>query len=786
MSQAKSAVSTMGSLAMGQSAFVGVDGDSDAQIDAARAAALQHSAAEDLQHMDAQSIVAVQNLLQHGDTLGLWATPQHWLVVSFKRRAVDGTAVDLRERIIDHLPQELQREVQTSAPQTPAGRALFNDLELAVLVMTRYLLLLRMGPVGMKRAKFQPLDVSTVFRLAYAQLPPLFARALAKRSKLAIAGAVTGLPGAGNDHFTELHLLSPLEHEDLTGLSEAARKSAIGECKRMHMLQEMGLWGDVPSLQGPSKAKAMTGQRQFNEAAGEVDSHQPLPDEYVALMGRRSLWLMQDLAPNLFDIGRAMVQLWVDSACSGHAPDTVQNDRYRNVPSILAGHIWKDHEGRAFEAPPFELNLPKETATQRAARSKSSGPAAEEVVWPPRGTRDIVALFGVVQMAHFFILALSMGARQSETLDLRRDAMTRDVDGRPVIRGKDGGFIRGRTFKLEQSKTGRVRDWLLPDIAVRAFEQQVRLVQLVEQIGPLRPRNSTDATPARTSTHLWTQASAGGKSNTSKPLLDINKALATYARALGLDAAPGGQNLRSHRFRKTLARLVALALTQAPKLLMDVFGHKSIEMTLYYILTDKDLRTEIETVERELRVMRAKEVVQCMVDADTAQTVAQPDRLAGYGGLAAHKIQEAVQTYRHGVLRRGEEFGADNVVELAELLTFQGKAWEQVRHGVVCTKVPGQAGPCNKGVGRPEPSKCQSSCNHRLEEAFLREDVDGAIKDALNAFEDDQSKGEELSAAFWAGQIRAHVPRFADLSDKWMRHPTVRYLFNEIPQEVGV
>jgi hypothetical protein len=155
---------------------------------------------------------------------------------------------------------------------------------------------------------------------------------------------------------------------------------------------------------------------------------------------------------------------------------------------------------------------------------------------------------------------------------------------------------------------------------------------------------------------------------------------------------------------------------------------------------------------------------------------------AGYGGLAAYTIKETVRACQRNEHRQGKQFGADSVMELAELLTFQGKAWEQVRHGVICTKVPGQSGPCNKGVGKPEPSKCQSGCNHRLEESFLRDDVDSSIREALRQFESAQSSGEELSAAFWAGQVRAHLPRFAGLRDKWLLNSVVRSLFENAPE----
>jgi hypothetical protein len=211
---------------------------------------------------------------------------------------------------------------------------------------------------------------------------------------------------------------------------------------------------------------------------------------------------------------------------------------------------------------------------------------------------------------------------------------------------------------------------------------------------------------------------------------------------------------------------------------MDVFGHRSIEMTMYYILTDKDLRAEIEVVSRELRVMRAKEVVEKMVEADTAGITAGVAEYGGYGGPAAVSIHHAIETHREQLHRRGTDWGLETSRELAELLTLQGKAWELVRPGVMCTKFAGEAGPCNKSKGRPEPSKCLSHCSHRLEETFLHEDVDGTISEVVEAYEQALANNETLTAAHWAAQVRAHVPRFADLHDKWIANPTVAALMN--------
>jgi hypothetical protein len=235
----------------------------------------------------------------------------------------------------------------------------------------------------------------------------------------------------------------------------------------------------------------------------------------------------------------------------------------------------------------------------------------------------------------------------------------------------------------------------------------------------------------------------------------VNEFLRNLVDSLGLTEKPGGLNLTTHRFRKTVARLVALALVGAPKILMDLFGHKTIEMTLYYILTDPDLQAEIRQVVEEVTIMRAKTAI---------------EDIEHYGGLAAKKISDMVNRER---VRLGKDLGAEDIRELAEILTMNGQAWEMPRPGVICTKLPGSTGPCNKKIGHPEPSRCTPICNHRLEEAYLRKDVDGSIAESVKHYEAERCAQNELMQEFWAGQILTHLKRFDDLCKKWSNHPTV-------------
>jgi integrase len=557
------------------------------------------------------------------------------------------------------------------------------------------------------------------------------------------------------------NFLSDLTPEDLEPLTQNARRKVLQEWKRMEMLGHLGLWSDVPTLSVRSLAQAMTGPVRYSEAPPKRNAHLPLPDDYVAQLGSRGLWLIFDLAPNLLKIGEQFVHVWELTDKPHLAPDTIRNTRSNAAREILENFKWRDSKGTLIEKPPFALYLPK--AHGFGARG-DRGDEAGEHRWPPRNYRDFMGLAGALQAAHLTVGLLSMGPRRSEILSLERSCVAYAPDGRR--------YADGRTFKLVERHEGELRDWLLPEVAVTAFEQQVRLVTLCEKVSSLSPQAVAQPEIEPGARHLWGRISAAYMSDANVPLTDVNPTLISYARMLGLDIAPGGQNLRSHRFRKTLARLVALALTQAPRLLMEIFGHRSLEMTLYYILADKELRAEIETVSRELRIMRATTVVEKMVEAD----VVAGDELGGYGGPAAASIHKAIEVQRQQMHRQGKDWEISSTAELAELLTLQGTAWEQVRPGVICTKFPGESGPCNRSKGRPEPSKCRTDCGHRLEEAFLREDINGAIHDSLAAYAQAIADNESLTASHWAAQIRAHVPRFRDLQKKWMGHPTVKAL----------
>ncbi|MDP1671393.1 MAG: hypothetical protein Q8L63_04830, partial [Alphaproteobacteria bacterium] len=93
-------------------------------------------AIENLQHLSVEEALLCQSILGHGNVLGVWETPKETFghVDTYLRK------VDFRARINDFLPETLKDH--------PVLPTLLGE---ALLYLTRYALLLRVGPVGMAK-----------------------------------------------------------------------------------------------------------------------------------------------------------------------------------------------------------------------------------------------------------------------------------------------------------------------------------------------------------------------------------------------------------------------------------------------------------------------------------------------------------------------------------------------------------------------------------------------------------------------------------------------------------
>jgi len=723
--------------------------------------ALAHTSLADVQHLSPDGLRTLKVILGHGSEPGRWHTPSRW---NSARVPAALTDINLRQRIV-HCLCKLQHQVGSSerlhGDDLLTGCNASRLVDAATLQFERFLVLCRLAKSGIgKRGLGRSLAPSTIIEHAYSILPWLFAAAVLR------AIENNGLGGARlGDEVDGSGIMAQLSVNDLKSLSPRVQEAAVVELERMRRFARDGLWSDLPSITViSSSATPVAGPRLAPRRQPRRDTHLPLPDDYVAALGQRCIWLIRSVGPMLLLLASQILEVLNRKPASLKRRDSTEARRLSEIEGRILEFRWVDDNGNFIDASPFELHL--RTVGNRHGRFP--------VRWPPQSAIEVVALLRVVQAAHVFVVLLSMGSRKSEVLSLRRDCVQYSPANAPNALGK--------TFKLVRRHDGEWREWPLPDLAIKAIEQQRRLVSVAERI--CEPLLHMDAIappiPSVEPTHLWAQIGIGSNSNAALEMRDCASSLKTLVRAFNLDSRPGGQYVRPHRLRKTIARLAALALTQAPKVLADVFGHRSIEMTLYYILEDKGLQAEVERVSRELRVMRAKDVVATMVAAEDVDDRITP--YAGYGGPAAATLQNAVQVHRNRLHQAGKRWNASSTAELATILTLNGTAWQLVRRGVICTKFPGtESGPCNQSKGHPEPSKCQSDCRHRLEEQFLRNDVDGAISQSLESYEAAGRTGDLFMQEYWATQVRAHLGRFDDLREKWMQNEAVKLLINTPP-----
>jgi integrase len=529
-------------------------------------------------------------------------------------------------------------------------------------------------------------------------------------------------------------LLARLSSNDVLAMPRAP--VLLGELRRVQRFVAQGLWADAPTTAELGEIEdsiAETVERARIVKKTKGGTFKPLPDDFVAEAGWRLIWVIEHLGPSIVECGRELIRIRRSVDRSEDASAQVVAARLQKLSTeFLSSYRWLAPNGKEISEIPFDVQI-----------TRSFGEGSAEFEWPPRMYVDFLRLLWVLQDAHMFVFLLSTGGRISETLSLEPNCV---VSVEP-----DKETVQGRTYKLVFSSAGEKREWPLPTLALEAIQQQVKLSEVITALGEMKKTRARQ--PAADS--IW--VSGNGAQWRELPTKRLTKTI----RAIGIVDMLGAKWLNSHRFRKTLARIVALALVGAPKILMDLFGHKSIEMTLHYMTTDPQLRAEIKEVARAQTIMFAENAIH------------EAEKNGGGGGS---RLRAALRKER---ARLGRDFGEDDIRQLAETLTDNGTTWMLVRPGVICTKSVGQAGPCNRSLGRPEPSRCRSKCDHRLEEAALRDDVDRSLEEDVGYLADALRQDDEIQAEMWRGQVLTHLPRFEDLRVKWSTHPVVANLLGK-------
>jgi integrase len=674
---------------------------------------------ESLQHLDPESAQRCQSILGHGGTYGIWETPEAiipHMPSSFRR-------LDLRRRIAAFLPDKM--------PTSPALDAL---LDKGVLWLTRLALLMRMGPAGVgRRAKFKALDASTIAITLFTYL-----------SKLVALGVTRRLECAGK---SSTGFVDALTADDLRELWKD--RYCRVELMRLAQLQGLHLWSDAPApWEFKDKTTAVRGARHPREPQQKSAPFPAIPDDYLAAMGPRVLWLIKDLGPNLIHLLDTLPKLLEPGK-------TRATNIGVSIAHYFGANVWRDRNGQVIERPPFKL---------KHGKSNHWDPSQDDgFEWPPRHWSSVKALAVTLQSAHLWIVLLIMAARIGEVATLPRDCIEFARDGQP--------YANGKTYKPSRALTGREREWPMPEILVEVLVQQVKLVLASELLARIIMDRGEMDDLIGDSTHLWASLGSSSLADATEKLKIYGENLETLARRIGLTHKPGGKNLHPHRFRGTLARLAGLAIDGSQKVLMLLLGHEDITTTLGYMQADPAFAKEVDDVTRELRILRGEALIE---DMRAAMRDSNSLPYGGHGGGGAPVFADAVRAYEEELHRTGEDWGVDTARELSVLLTNNGESARLISAHVVCTKVAGEIGLCSKKKGAIVASNCQTECHNRIEDKIGRRDTERVIPILVQHAQQNAADNNWLPLQRDKKQLEQELKRYDDIGAQWRDKPEVR------------
>lgn len=688
-----------------------------------RVAALNRFKVDEFQHLPPAELLLAQSVAGHGDEWGIWKTPK---TISPGKQAPYYRSIDLVKRLRDYLANE-------PVPSVP--EALLDVLvDGGVQCLTRFALLLRLAPIAQFKTNNRRLKPSTIAERLYMDGPKILARAIRRKAER---------PDAHG-------LLACLTEEDARELGKD-KKTRI-ELERLGTLAARGWWSDLlpqPEFTRTTNPRGPRQARAPEEIAGE---YKPIPDQYLAEIGPRILWLIRDLGPNLLPMLEDLAACMESLDWSGMTKDKLIDD-YGVITKFIARHLrehpWMDRAGK-----PLQPDFPLMTG----ARNK------DRFELPPRSYQQLQILSVTLQAAHLFVTLLTCAGRIGEVETLPRSCVTIARDG--------NDYLQGWTYKLSGNLFGDARQWPAPVVLVMALGQQARLAAVWSR---LPPGKLEDGLPKAPPVHqaLWLALGSGGNSSAADPMGGGSEALLALAKRVGMDPKPGGINLHPHRFRKTIGRLAGIALFNSPLVLKRLFGHKSIEMTIHYILCDPVIRTEAEAVLRELRILNCAEALE-----EVREALAAGAPLPGHGGAPAARLVEAVQDHEARLAKVGRVWADGSAYELAYLMTANGQGWRFIQKNIVCTKVPGEDGLCRKkrNRGEPDTSNCKPECGNRIVLALERRDAGEVVESYLDVARKARDDEQYMVCYEAMHRFSEQLDTFPDIKAQYLADPEVQSL----------
>lgn len=341
--------------------------------------------------------------------------------------------------------------------------------------------------------------------------------------------------------------------------------------------------------------------------------------------------------------------------------------------------------------------------------------------WPLQTVLALKRMLMLCQTANAMIVLASTGMRIGELIAIERHA---------VFQNDGAWYLSGKQFKAISSPFGQERHWPLPSIAVQALQAQTRLAEIFA-VGKM----------------LWVMFS-GKDSIESTPSLDHS--IRNFGKCVGLadgrSLADLDGDLSPHRFRYTVARLVALTMTGGSQVLYDVLGHRDLDVTLGYALRDPALHEDIDKIRVEAKA------------AQSTELITHAESLGGAGGKMLRGIKA-------DFLSRSGKASLDTD-DLAQAATILGNV-EIVRQGVLCTAQPLERGACSSQLGIRDHGACTPECSHRLETAAYVADRKRKVSFILAEIE----TADVLAKGFYRNQLFTNFIAAPELIDEFSADP---------------
>lgn len=259
------------------------------------------------------------------------------------------------------------------------------------------------------------------------------------------------------------------------------------------------------------------------------------------------------------------------------------------------------------------------------------------------------------------LILATTGMRRSEVMGLRSGCVSQD---------ESGCWLSFTVFKTSPFSQGDAKRIPIPDVTAQAV---LVLEQVCEEARRYGEHDYLFATVTRQ--HF------GSRTHGAYP----ERACQRVALAVDVET-----NVHPHRFRKSLAMYMIYQDPQSIELIRQLFSHKSLKMTLRYILSLPSIHAEIKT----FLIEENMEVLTEILDG------ALNDRIGGIGGLKVRSSSEKSQV----LVAKLQDRGKESLIQYVESVLDQGIAILHRTNMAFCMRAPGTTEPAPCDGPNEEPA----------------------------------------------------------------------------------